>query len=169
MLVSLVVSANGLSLGAEAELGYVIISGHRAITGSRWAGRVLDAAPEPRNLRRLKNEVRTRWGTVALSDMLKEAVLRTGCLAGVTGTAGRGDLVPEVLAERRYRNAADPDSNGMPGVDKAAVRTAASGPPSPEPELVRMAGPVGGVNSWSSAAHHPRSKRNTRPLSGTTI
>jgi TnpA family transposase len=32
--------------------------------------------------------------------MLKEAVLRTGCLAGVTGTAGRGDLAPEVLAER---------------------------------------------------------------------
>jgi hypothetical protein len=37
----------------------------------------LDAAPEPRNLRRLKNEVRTRWGTVPLIDMLKEAVLRT--------------------------------------------------------------------------------------------
>jgi TnpA family transposase len=60
----------------------------------------LDAAPEPRNLRRLKTEVRTRWGTVPLIDMLKEAVLRTGCLVGVTGTAGRGDLAPEVLAER---------------------------------------------------------------------
>ena len=60
----------------------------------------LDAAPEPRNLRRLKNEVRTRWGTVPLIDMLKEAVLRTGCLAGVTGAAGRGDLAAEVLAER---------------------------------------------------------------------
>ncbi|MEN3308939.1 MAG: hypothetical protein V7603_5141 [Micromonosporaceae bacterium] len=60
----------------------------------------LDAAPEPRNLRRLKAEVRTRWGTVPLIDMLKEAVLRTGCLAGVTAAAGRGDLAPEVLAER---------------------------------------------------------------------
>jgi hypothetical protein len=38
----------------------------------------------------LKNEVRARWGTVPLIDMLTEAVLRTGCLAGVTGTAGRG-------------------------------------------------------------------------------
>ena len=60
----------------------------------------LDAAPEPRNLRRLKNEVRTQWCTVPLIDMLKEAVLRTGCLAAVTGAAGRGDLAPEVLAER---------------------------------------------------------------------
>jgi len=60
----------------------------------------LDAAPEPRNLRRLKAEIRTRWGTVPLIDMLKEAVLRTGCLAGVTAAAGRGDLAPEVLAER---------------------------------------------------------------------
>jgi len=32
--------------------------------------------------------------------MLKEAVLRTGCLAAVTAAAGRGDLAPEVLAER---------------------------------------------------------------------
>ncbi|ETA03430.1 transposase, TnpA family [Frankia sp. CcI6] len=60
----------------------------------------LDAAPEPRNLRRLKAEVRTRWGTVPLIDMLKEAVLRTGCLATATTMAGRGDLAPEVLAER---------------------------------------------------------------------
>ena len=59
-----------------------------------------DAAPEPRNLRRLKNHVRTRWGTVPLIDMLKEAVLRTGCLSGVTAAAGRGDLPPQVLAER---------------------------------------------------------------------
>jgi TnpA family transposase len=60
----------------------------------------LDAAPEPRNLRRLKAEIRTRWGTVPLIDMLKEAVLRTGCLSGVTAAAGRGDLAQEVLAER---------------------------------------------------------------------
>jgi TnpA family transposase len=60
----------------------------------------LDAAPEPRNLRRLKVEVRSRWGTVPLIDMLKEAVLRTGCLQHVTAAAGRGDMPPEVLAER---------------------------------------------------------------------
>ncbi|MDX3005341.1 Tn3 family transposase [Kribbella solani] len=60
----------------------------------------LDTAPEPRNLRALKSEIRTRWGTVPLIDMLKEAVLRTGCLDHVTSTAGRGDLSREVLAER---------------------------------------------------------------------
>jgi hypothetical protein len=60
----------------------------------------LEAAPEPKNLRALKTEIRTRWGTVPLIDMLKEAVLRTGCLDQVTGTAGRGDLSREVLAER---------------------------------------------------------------------
>jgi hypothetical protein len=32
--------------------------------------------------------------------MLKETVLRTGCLDQVTGAAGRGDLFREVLAER---------------------------------------------------------------------
>lgn len=59
-----------------------------------------DAAPEPRHLRQLKTEVRTRWGTVPLIDMLKEAVLRTGCLRGVASAAGRGDLPESVLAER---------------------------------------------------------------------
>lgn len=39
-------------------------------------------------------------GTVPLIDMLEEAVLRTGCLTSVTASAGRGDLAPEVLAER---------------------------------------------------------------------
>ncbi|GAA1579887.1 hypothetical protein GCM10009789_37080 [Kribbella sancticallisti] len=60
----------------------------------------LEAVPEPRNLRALKAEIRTRWGTVPLIDMLKEAVLRTGRIDHVTGTAGRGDLEREVLAER---------------------------------------------------------------------
>ena len=60
----------------------------------------LEAAPEPRNLRALKTEIRSRWVTVPLIDMLNEAVLRTGCLDHVTGTAGRGDLSREVLAER---------------------------------------------------------------------
>lgn len=35
-----------------------------------------------------------------LIDMLKEAVLRTGCLRAVTSVADRGNLSEEVLAER---------------------------------------------------------------------
>ncbi|TIH32270.1 Tn3 family transposase [Subtercola vilae] len=57
-----------------------------------------EAAPEPRNLRRVKDEVQRRWGTIALVDMLKETVLRTGCLNDAT--AGIGTLDVEVLAER---------------------------------------------------------------------
>jgi len=66
-----------------------------AITLSKY-----EAAAEPRNLRRVKAEVQRRWGTVALIDILKEAVLRTGCLAEVSAVAGSGTLPPEVLAER---------------------------------------------------------------------
>ncbi|GGL01798.1 hypothetical protein Sme01_46460 [Sphaerisporangium melleum] len=57
-------------------------------------------AEEPRNLRKIKNEVGRRWGSVPLIDMLKEAVLRTGCLNAVTSVAGTSSLAPEVLAER---------------------------------------------------------------------
>jgi len=60
----------------------------------------LDAVPEPRGLRRLKAEVGRRWGAVPLVDMLKEAVLRSGCLTGVTSRAPRGGLDPQTLAER---------------------------------------------------------------------
>jgi len=60
----------------------------------------LDAAPEPSNLRLLKKEIAARWGTVPLIDMLKEAVLRTGCLTAATSAAARGDLDPGVLAQR---------------------------------------------------------------------
>lgn len=60
----------------------------------------LEAAPEPRNLRRIKNEVGRRWAAVPLIDVLKETVLRTGCLRAVTSVAGSGHLPPEVLAER---------------------------------------------------------------------
>ncbi len=66
-----------------------------AITLSKY-----EAAPEPRNLRRIKAEVQRRWGTVALIDILKEAVLRTGCLTEVSAVAGSGTLPVEVLAER---------------------------------------------------------------------
>lgn len=57
-------------------------------------------AEEPKNLRKIKNEVSRRWGAVPLIDMLKEAVLRTGCLNAVTSVAGSSTLKPEVLAER---------------------------------------------------------------------
>ena len=60
----------------------------------------LDAAPEPRNLRRIKNEVARRWTAVPLIDVLKEAVLRTGCLQAVTAVTGTGHLASAVLAER---------------------------------------------------------------------
>lgn len=59
-----------------------------------------EAAPEPVSLRRVKAEVARRWGTVALIDVLKEAVLRTGCLDQVAAVAGGGTLPAEVLAER---------------------------------------------------------------------
>ncbi|MDQ2852208.1 MAG: Tn3 family transposase, partial [Actinomycetota bacterium] len=59
-----------------------------------------EAAPEPRNLRRIKAEVQRRWGTVALIDILKEAVLRTGALDEVSAIVGGGTLPPTVLAER---------------------------------------------------------------------
>jgi hypothetical protein len=49
-----------------------------------------EAQPEPRNLRRIKAEVQRRWGVVPLVDMLKEAVLRTGCLDAVTSVSNTG-------------------------------------------------------------------------------
>jgi len=59
-----------------------------------------EAAPEPVSLRRVKAEVGRRWDTVALIDVLKETVLRTGCLNQVSAVAGGGALPVEVLAER---------------------------------------------------------------------
>jgi hypothetical protein len=84
---------------------------HTALPGCSWlsisdrsSGAIkltpLDAVPEPRNLRQLKQAVQARWGTVPLIDMFTEAVLRTGCLRAVTATAGRGGLPEHVLAER---------------------------------------------------------------------
>jgi hypothetical protein len=60
----------------------------------------LDAVPEPASLRALKAEVGRRWGTVPMIDMLKEAVLRSGCLDKVTSVASRDGIAPEVLVER---------------------------------------------------------------------
>ena len=49
----------------------------------------LEAAPEPRNLRRIKHEVTRRWTGVPLIDFLKEALLRSGALDQVVSVAGR--------------------------------------------------------------------------------
>ncbi|WP_226351883.1 Tn3 family transposase [Pseudonocardia sp. ICBG601] len=95
----------------QAEMRAELEALHTALPGCDWlsisdraAGAVklapLEASPEPRNLRRLKQAVQARWGTVPLIDMLKEAVLRTGCLSAVTSVADRGTLPEHVLAER---------------------------------------------------------------------
>jgi hypothetical protein len=60
----------------------------------------LDAAPEPRNLRRLKTAIRARWGVVPLMDMLTETCLRTSCLNVFTPAGTQNHLDPQVLFER---------------------------------------------------------------------
>ena len=60
----------------------------------------LDAVTEPSSLRSLKADVRRRWGTIPMIDMLKEAVLRSGCLDNVTSTATRDGISPDTLVER---------------------------------------------------------------------
>nr|WP_043175317.1 Tn3 family transposase [Streptomyces sp. NRRL B-24484] len=70
----------------------------RAAGAIRFTGP--EAQEEPRNLRRIKAEVGRRWSAVPLIDMLKEAILRTGCLKAITSVAGSRTLPEEVLAER---------------------------------------------------------------------
>lgn len=74
------------------------------ITARPQAGAIaltpLEAAPEPRNLRRLKAAIRARWGVVPLMDMLAETCLRTGCLGAFSTVGARSDLDPQVLIER---------------------------------------------------------------------
>ena len=60
----------------------------------------LSKLPEPTNLRALKAECSRRWGVVPMIDMLKEAVLRSGCLNQVASATTRGDLDETTLAER---------------------------------------------------------------------
>ncbi|MDN5918863.1 MAG: Tn3 family transposase, partial [Pseudonocardia sp.] len=97
--------------GLRQEMHDELDALHTALPSYEWlsisdraAGAIkvtpLEAAAEPRNLRKLKNAVLSRWGTVPLIDMLKEAVLRTGCLNAVTSVAARGTLPEHVLAER---------------------------------------------------------------------
>jgi Tn3 transposase DDE domain len=82
---------------ALPELGWLTIS-------PRGGGRItltpLQAEAEPRNLRRLKDELRTRWGLVPLLDMLKETVLRVGLVEHFAPTGARGGIDRGVLAER---------------------------------------------------------------------
>jgi TnpA family transposase len=61
----------------------------------------LDAAPEPANLGRLKKAISHRWGMLRLIDVLKEAVLRSGCQEVIERAGGRGGrLGPGELLER---------------------------------------------------------------------
>ena len=60
----------------------------------------LDAAPEPRNLHRLKTAIRARWGVVPLMDMLAETALRTGCLKVLTPVGVQNHLDRQELFER---------------------------------------------------------------------
>ena len=60
----------------------------------------LDALPDTVNLRALKRDVHRRWGTIALIDMLKEAILRTGCLEVVGDLARGARMSAETLVER---------------------------------------------------------------------
>ena len=60
----------------------------------------LDALPEPANLGRLKKVIVGRWGTVALIDVLKEAVLRSDCRITISSMFGRGEIAGGQLLER---------------------------------------------------------------------
>jgi len=61
----------------------------------------LEALPEPVNLGRLKKAIAQRWGMLPLIDVVKEAVLRSGCLQVIETKVGRGGkLGPEALLER---------------------------------------------------------------------
>ncbi|MCA1701478.1 MAG: Tn3 family transposase, partial [Actinobacteria bacterium] len=60
----------------------------------------LKALPAPTGLQALKRDLRRQWGIVALIDMLKEAILRTGCLRILNELAGGARMTVETLTER---------------------------------------------------------------------
>lgn len=60
----------------------------------------LDKLPEPENLTALKNEIVTRWGTVTLLDMLKEADWLVDFTADFTSVATR-EILPRTVLQRR--------------------------------------------------------------------
>lgn len=94
------------------EMDFELSALHDALPGLDWlqigqrtkGGAILltplEAAPEPRNLRKLKAAVRTRWGVVPLLDMLTETSLRTGCLDALIPAGVRVDLDPREVLER---------------------------------------------------------------------
>jgi TnpA family transposase len=82
---------------ALPRLDWLKISDRR---GGRIVLTPLDADPEPRNLRRLKAEIRTRWGLVPLLDMLKEAALRIGILDHFAPAGTRAGMDRAELAEK---------------------------------------------------------------------
>ena len=79
------------------ELDWLTISERR---GGQITLAPLPPDPEPRNLARLKAEIRTRWGLVPLLDMLKEAALRVGILEHFAPAGSRGGMDRAELAEK---------------------------------------------------------------------
>ncbi|MFB4289769.1 hypothetical protein ACBI99_19155 [Nonomuraea sp. ATR24] len=86
-----------LDVPASLSLRRLIKPGLTAYQGSIRNSAVPRAT---HNLRRIKYEVARRWSEVPLIDILKEAILRTDCLAKVTAATGTGHMSPEVPAER---------------------------------------------------------------------
>ena len=91
----------------RAEMLHELRTLHDALPELPWltiSGRItlspLPPEAEPRNLRRLKDELRTRWGMVPLLDMLKETVLRVGLVEHFAPAGARGGIDRAVLAER---------------------------------------------------------------------
>lgn len=70
----------------------------------RGRGRItlspLEPVPEPRNLRALKDEMRSRWGMVPLLDMLTETALRVGLVEHFAPAGSRTGVDRRELAER---------------------------------------------------------------------
>lgn len=70
----------------------------------RGRGRItlspLEPVPEPRNLRALKDELRSRWGMVPLLDMLTETALRVGLVEHFAPAGSRTGVDRRELAER---------------------------------------------------------------------
>ena len=61
----------------------------------------LEAVAEPVSLGRIKKALAQRWGVLPLTDVLKEAVLRSGARDLIAGRAGHGGKLPfGVLLER---------------------------------------------------------------------
>ena len=115
----------------------------------------LAAAPEPRNLRRLKQAVHTRWGVVPLIDMLKEAVLRTGCLRGVTSVADRRalpDFADGPTTRQVWLAAHQLIDSGGQGVGIVKVLI-----------IERQVGRVGQVGRWLAPARRAGARRTRRP------